>query len=151
MSKRDLVNNRRAFHDYEIVQKFEAGIALVGTEVKSLRDHHANLSDAYVSIKKDELWLNNASISLYSHGNVHNHEEKRSRKLLMHRHEIEKIKRLIQEKGMTIIPLSIYLKKNHIKVEIGVGKGKKLYDKREALKAKEHKRAVQRAIKGDSA
>ena len=144
---KQLVSNRRAFHEYEISEKFEAGIQLVGTEVKSLREHHANLSDSYVVIKGDELWLINASISLYSHGNVHNHEEKRNRKLLMHKKEILKLKKLTQEKGSALVPLSIYLKKNRIKVELGIGKGKKLYDKRASLKKKEDQRMMEKALK----
>lgn len=147
MKRKDLVKNRRAFHEYEILEKFEAGIVLVGTEVKSLRAHHANLQDAYVSLKKEELWLVNASISLYAHGNIHNHEEKRERKLLLHRKEIHKISKAIQEKGYTIVALAFYLRKNPIKVEIATARGKKLYDKRVSLKEKEHKRAIERAMK----
>jgi len=144
----DLVSNRRAFHDYEILETFEAGIALLGTEIKSLRNHGGSLQDAYVDVRKEELWLINSSIAPYSFGNIHNHPERRERKLLMHRKEIENIKKLTQEKGLTIIPLSIYFNKKGIaKVKIAAAKGKKSYDKRAALKKREDTRAMERAVR----
>ena len=142
----DLVNKRRAFHDYEILETYEAGIALKGTEIKSLRSNSGSLQDAYVTINENELWLVNSSIAPYSHGNVYNHEEKRKRKLLMHRREIDKLHRQVQEKGLTLVPLALYLKKGRVKVKIALGKGKKKYDKRESMKEKEHKKSIQKEL-----
>ena len=142
----DLVSNRRARHNYEILDTFEAGIVLQGTEIKSLRNHGGSLQDAYVDVRGHELWLLNASIAPYSFGNLYNHEEKRERKLLMHKREIEKLRKSTAEKGLAIIPLSIYLKKGKAKVKIAIAKGKKSYDKRAALKEKEHKREIQRNL-----
>src|SRR5579871_4386981 len=111
----ELVKNRRAFHDYHIEDTFEAGISLTGSEVKSLKNHGGTLQDAFVTIKNDELWMIGSSIAPYSFGNSHfTHEEKRDRKLLMHKNEIIKLKRVILEKGLTIIPLSLYLKKGRV-------------------------------------
>lgn len=144
----DLVSNRRAFHDYEILETFEAGIALLGTEIKSLRNHGGSLQDAYVDIRKGELWLINSSIAPYSFGNINNHPERRERKLLMHFREIEHLKKLTQEKGLTLIPLSIYFNKKGIaKVKIASAKGKKSYDKRAAIKKREDTRAMERAAR----
>jgi len=144
----DLVSNRRAFHDYEILETFEAGIILLGTEIKSLRNHGGSLQDSYVDIRKDELWLINSSIAPYSFGNINNHPERRERKLLMHHREIEYLDRLLQEKGLTLIPLSIYFNKKGIaKVKIASAKGKKTYDKRAAIKKREDTRAMERALR----
>jgi SsrA-binding protein len=143
----ELISNRKAFHNYEITETYEAGIALLGTEIKSIKEHHANLQDAYVTIKKSELWLINSSITPYKFGNVYNHEEKRERKLLMHKNEISKLKRLMQEKGFSIIPLSFYLKRGRVKVKIALAKGKKAHDKRRKLKEKEHNKIINKAIK----
>ncbi len=140
----DLVSNRRAFHDYEVLETFEAGIALVGTEVKSLKSHEGSLQDAYVAPRRNELYLINASIPPYRFGTHENHEERRERKLLMHFYEIEKIQKLSREKGMTIIPLAFYLKKGRIKLRIAIAKGKKSYDKRAALKEKAEKRELRK-------
>ncbi|QVL54781.1 MAG: SsrA-binding protein SmpB [Simkaniaceae bacterium] len=146
-SESELVSNRRARHDYEILEALEAGMSLQGTEIKSLRDHGGSLQEAYVIIDKMEAWLKGASIAPYSFGNIHNHEEKRDRKLLLHKREIEKLKRSIQEKGLTIIPLAIYLKRGRAKVKIAVARGKKQHDKRSAIKEREHKRSMERALK----
>lgn len=143
----ELVSNRRAYHDYHILETFEAGIALQGTEVKSLKEHAGNLQDSYVTIEKNEVWLKSASIAPYKFGTAFNHEEKRDRKLLLHHYEIEKLKKLTEQKGMTIVPLSIYLKKGLIKVKIAAAKGKKTYDKRESIKEREQKRSIERALK----
>jgi SsrA-binding protein len=140
----DLVSNRKAFHDYEILESFEAGIVLVGTEVKSLKGHEGSLQDAYVTAQGQELYLMNASIPPYRMGTHENHEERRSRKLLMHSYEIEKMKKVTQQKGMTIIPLAIYLKKGRIKIRIAIARGKKSYDKRAALKEKAEKREIRK-------
>src|SRR5271154_3191896 len=110
----DLVSNRKAFHHYEILDTYEAGIALLGTEIKSLRNHGGSLQDAYVDVKGTALWLLNASIAPYNFGNIHNHEERRPRKLLMHKTEIEKLRKQTAEKGLTLIPLAIYLNKKGI-------------------------------------
>ena len=143
----ELVSNRRAGHDYEILETFEAGIALQGTEIKSLRNHGGSLQDSFVDARKGALWLLNSSIAPYTFGNIHNHEERRARKLLMHKREIEKITRTVSEKGLALIPLSIYLNKRGIaKVKIAIAKGKKSYDKRAALKEREDKRSIQRAM-----
>ncbi len=141
---KDLVKNRRAYHDFEILETFEAGIVLQGTEIKSLRDGGGGLTDCYVRPVENELWLLGSRIAPYRFGNIHNHEEVRDRKLLMHKREIKKIKVAIQEKGLTIVPLAMYLKRGKVKVAIGIGRGKKLHDKREALKAKDQKRMMER-------
>lgn len=144
----ELVSNRRALHDYEVLDTIEAGIVLLGTEIKSLRDHGGSLQDAYVLVSGNIVTLKNASIAPYRYGNIFNHEEKRERKLLLHKREIAKLKNLSQEKGLTLIPLSFYLKKGYVKVKIAVAKGKKSYDKRAAIKEREHKRAIDRSLKG---
>lgn len=150
MSKKsdaELVSNRRARHDYEILETYEAGISLLGTEIKSLRNHEGSLQEAYVVIDRREAYLKGASIAPYSFGNIHNHEEKRDRKLLLHKHEIEKLKRSTDQKGLTIIPLAIYLKKGRAKVKIGIARGKKQHDKRSTIKEREQKRSIERALK----
>ena len=143
----DLVSHRRASHEYEILDTFEAGIVLVGTEVKALRAHEASLAEAYITVDDDELWLVGCSISPYRYGNVHNHEERRPRKLLLHKREIERLRKGIQEKGLTIVPLAFYLKRGRIKVRIALARGKKQYDKRASIKEKEDRRRMQRLIK----
>ncbi len=139
----ELVSNRKATYDYEILETFEAGIVLLGSEIKSLRNHGGTLQDSYVDVRGRDILLFNASIAPYSHGGVFNHEERRPRKLLLHKREIEKLRRLVQERGLTVIPLSIFLNKRGIaKVRIAVAKGKKNYDKRAALKEKAAKRTL---------
>lgn len=133
---RDIVNNRHAFHEYHILDKYEAGVALQGTEVKSLMSGLIQLKESYVSVKDGEVWLFNAHISQYSHGNINNHEPLRTRKLLLHRKEIDKLEKETTIKGMTLVVTRIYWKNGRIKFEIGVAKGKKLYDKREDLKSR---------------
>lgn len=144
----ELISNRKAFHDYEILETIEAGIVLLGTEVKSLRSHGGSLQDAYILIStNNDAILKNCSIAPYKFGNIHNHEERRDRKLLLHKREIELLKNRSQEKGLTLIPLSLYLSKGFVKIKVGVAKGKKDYDKRQALKTKEHKKSIDRAMK----
>ena len=144
----ELVSNRKAGHDYEILETFEAGIVLKGTEIKSLRNHGGALQDSYVDIQGTELWLINCSIAPYSFGTMYNHEEKRARKLLMHKREIAKLSRMKAEKGLQIIPLSIFLNKlGMAKVKICSAKPKKSYDKRATLKEREDKRDMERARK----
>lgn len=128
---KDIINNRHAFHEYHILDKYEAGIALKGTEVKSIMGGRIQLKDSYVSVREGEIWVLNAHISPYSHGNRENHDPLRTRKLLLHKREIEKLERETTVKGMTLVVTRIYLKNGRIKFEIGVAKGKKLYDKRE--------------------
>jgi len=146
-SESELVSNRRARHDYEILETYEAGIVLLGTEIKSLRDHGGSLQDAYVVINKGEAFLKQASIAPYKFGNVFNHEERRERKLLLHHYEIAKLKKQIEQKGLTIIPLAMYLKKGIVKVKLGVAKGKKHHDKRQSIKEREEKRSIARILK----
>ena len=145
----ELVSNRRAFHDYEILETFEAGVVLLGTEVKSLRNHGGSLQDSYILVDgASEVILKNASIAPYCFGGVaFNHEERRERTLLLHKREILKLKSFSQEKGLTLIPLSIYLKNGRMKVKIGIARGKKTYDKRAALKKREHERDIGRAMR----
>lgn len=139
----DLVSNRRAYHNYEILETFEAGMALMGSEVKSLRSHHGSLQEAYVLVTdKGEVILKNATIAPYSYGAHFGHEERRERKLLLHKREIQKLRDAARLKGLTIVPLSIYIRRGNIKIKIGIARGKKAYDKRAALKEKEHRRAI---------
>jgi SsrA-binding protein len=127
---KEILNNRQAFHEYIVLDKYEAGAALVGTEVKSIMAGRIQLKDSYVTIKDGEVWLLNAHISHYSHGNIQNHDPVRSRKLLLNRREIDKLEKETVQKGMTLVVTRIYWKNGRIKFEIGVAKGKKLYDKR---------------------
>jgi len=128
---KEIVNNRHAFHEYHILDKYEAGIALKGTEVKSVLSGRIQLKESYVSVRDGEVWVLNAHISPYSHGNRENHDPLRSRKLLLHKREILKLEKETTVKGMTLVVTRIYLKNGRIKFEVGVAKGKKLYDKRE--------------------
>ncbi|MBA2369641.1 MAG: SsrA-binding protein SmpB [Candidatus Protochlamydia sp.] len=143
----DLVSNRRATHDYEILETFEAGIVLQGTEIKSIRDHGATLQEAYIKVFGSEVWLVGCNIAHYKYGNIHNHEEKRDRKLLMHKREIRRLKTATQEKGLALIPLALYLKQGRVKVRLAMAKGKKSYDKRADLKEKDDKKRMQQALK----
>jgi SsrA-binding protein len=147
-SEKVVATNRKAFHDYFIEERYEAGIMLQGTEVKSLREGRVNLQDSYASVRGSEMFLHQCHISPYSHGNIANHDPTRVRKLLMHKAEINKLLGKTQQKGLTLIPLRIYFsKRGYAKVELGLAKGKKLYDRRETIKAREAGREVQRAIK----
>ena len=128
---KDILSNRQAYHEFFILDKYEAGAALVGTEVKSIMAGRIQLKEAFVQIKDGEVWLLNSHISHYSHGNINNHDVLRPRKLLLHRREIEKLEKETTVKGMTLVVTRIYWKNGRIKFEVGVAKGKKLYDKRE--------------------
>jgi len=139
--------NRKAYHDFEILETFEAGITLVGTEVKSVRAGQVNLRDNYAQIDKGELWVLNLHISPYSHGNVMNHVPLRPRKLLMHKREISRLIGKTQEKGLTLVITKMYWQRNWLKVEVGLARGKKLYDKRHALREKDVKRQIERAVR----
>lgn len=142
-----VATNRKAFHDYHILETYEAGIALLGTEVKSLREGKANLKDSYAIVKNSEVFLLNCHISPYSHGNIFNHDPLRTRKLLLHRKEINKLHGHITQKGLTLIPLKVYFKDGKAKVELGLAKGKRQYEKREAIKEKESRREIERHMK----
>jgi SsrA-binding protein len=143
-TRKTIADNRRARHEYHIIEDLEAGIVLTGTEVKSLRDGKVQLSDGYAHIEKGELWLDNIHIGLYKHGNIFNHEEKRKRKLLVHARELAKLTNKLKDQGVTLVPLSIYFLGNKVKVSIGLAKGKKIHDKRESIKARDIKREMSR-------
>ncbi|HXG58352.1 MAG TPA: SsrA-binding protein SmpB [Thermoanaerobaculia bacterium] len=145
--ERVIATNRKAFHDYTILQKLEAGVELTGTEVKSLREGRANLKDSYVIFRDGEAFLFGAHISPYSHGNIQNHDPERTRRLLLHRREIDKLRGQVVEKGLSIVPLRLYFKGNRVKTEIAVVRGKKLFDKRETEKRREAERETAAAIK----
>ena len=147
MAQQLVAKNRKAFHDYEILDRFEAGILLMGTEVKALREHRVNLKDSYAHISDGEVWLENCHISPYSHGNMQNHDPLRSRKLLLHRREIDKLTGDTLKSGLTIVPLSIYFKRGKAKIEIGLARGKKLYDKRETARRKAIDREIESELK----
>lgn len=141
-----VATNRKARHDYSFEDTFEAGIALTGTEIKSVRAGQVSLRDSFATIKDGEMWLINVHISAYRQAAHFNHEPRRPRKLLMHRREISRLTGKLQEKGLTLIPLRLYLKDNRAKVELGLGRGKRQYDKRATLKEKESRREVDRAM-----
>ena len=143
------INNRKAKFDYQIFDTYEAGIVLTGTEIKSIRKGNCNLKDSYVVIKKNEAYIINMHISHYEEGNIFNHEETRTRKLLLHKKEILKLKDKIKIKGYTIIPLKLYFNKNKAKLLIGIAKGKKTYDKRETIKERDINRNIQKQLKGN--
>ena len=142
-----LATNRKAFHEYFILDKLEAGLVLMGTEVKSIREARINLKESYAAVKGGEAFLFDCHISPYSHGNRENHEPTRTRKLLLHRQEIKKLIGKTQEKGLTLVPLRVYLRRGKIKLELGVARGKKLYDKREAARKKDSDREARAAVK----
>ena len=144
---RIVCQNKKAYHDYEILEKIEAGMVLLGTEVKSLRQGKGNLKDSYARIRHGEVYLYGCHISAYSHASYENHEPERVRKLLMHHFEIKRLLGKTQEKGCALIPLKIYFNKGRAKVELGLARGKKLYDKRESLKRKEETRELARVRK----
>jgi SsrA-binding protein len=145
--ERDVAVNRRAYHDYFIDEKYEAGVMLTGTEIKSVRSGRTNLRDGYVRIDSNEAWLENVHISPYAQGNVMNQEPVRPRKLLLHRKEISSLIGKVKQKGYTLIPLRVYIARNRAKVEIGLARGKRQYDKREAIAARDAKREIERAMR----
>ena len=146
-AEKEILNNRLAYHEYHILDKFEAGAVLVGTEVKSIQAGRIQLKESFVSVKDGEVWLLNSHISHYSHGNINNHEPLRPRKLLLHRREIEKLEKETTQKGMTLVVTRIYWKSGRIKFEIGVAKGKKLYDKRETEMRKTIEKETRQELK----
>ena len=139
--------NRKARFDYEIEDEYEAGIVLKGTEIKSIRNGKANIKDSYAIIRNNELYLLNSNVSIYEEGNRFNHEETRTRKLLMHKRQILKLRDKIEKEGYTLLPLKLYFKGSKLKVLIGLAKGKKNYDKREAIKKRDTEREMQKIIK----
>lgn len=142
-----IASNKKALHDYFVLQKFEAGIVLTGTEMKSLRAGRANLKDAYVILKDREAYLFGVHISPYTHGNLQNHDPERTRKLLLNRRELDKLYSETAEKGLTVVPLRLYFKGSRVKAEIAVVKGKKQYDKRDTERGRELDREAQQAMK----
>ncbi len=146
-AEKEIQTNRQAFHEYHILDKYEAGIALLGTEVKSIMAGRIQLKESFVQIKNGEVWLVGAHISHYSHGNINNHDVLRERKLLLNRREIEKLVKETMQKGMTLVVTRIYWKNGRIKFEIGVAKGKKLYDKRETEMRKTIKKETETELK----
>ena len=142
-----IANNKKAYHDYFILEKYEAGISLAGTEVKSLRQGRVSLKDSWCSVVKGELFVNGMHISPYDHGNIWGKDPMRVRKLLMHKREINKLFGTLQQQGLSLIPLSIYFKGSIVKLELGLCKGKKLYDKRDDAAKKSAKRDIDRAMK----
>jgi SsrA-binding protein len=147
MGEKIICNNKKAFHNYFIEEKFEAGMVLKGTEVKSLRQGKANLNDSFAQVRNGEAFLNNLHISPYDFGNRENHDPDRVRKLLLHRKEIDKLHGKVREQGYSLVPLRLYFKNGMVKVEMGLAKGKKLFDKREDLKKKEMGRDMAQAMK----
>lgn len=146
---RDSITNRKAYHDYHVLEKYEAGIELRGTEVKAIRGGNANLRDNYAQITQGELFVHNLHISPYTHGNIMNHDPLRPRKLLMHKRELMRLVGKSQEQGLTLIVLKLYWKGNYLKAEVGLCKGKKLHDKRDAIQDRDVKRQIQRAMRRD--
>lgn len=139
-----IATNRKANFEYEILNRYEAGFVITGTEVKSIRDGKINIQESYGRIINDEVWIINSHINEYKYGNINNHEPLRNRKLLLNKREIRKIKQQLQEKGLTLVPLKVYFKGSLVKVEIGIAKGKKLYDKRESIKKRDIERNLSR-------
>ncbi len=142
-----VATNRKAYHDYYILETYEAGIVLKGTEVKSAKQGRINLKDSYAKIENGEIYLINAHISPYTHGNVYNHDPKRTRKLLMHKREIMKLYGKVKEKGLTLIPLRAYIKNGKVKIELGLCKGKKKYDKRAEIRKRDLEREMRYEMK----
>ncbi len=147
LAQTNIAENRKAFHDYHILDTYEAGVALLGTEVKAIREGRVNLRDSYASVNRGEVFLHNVNISPYSHRGYADHEPLRQRKLLLHRNEILKLTGKVAEKGMTLVPLRMYFKDGRVKVAIGVAKGKKEYDKRETIKQREVDRETRAVMK----
>ncbi len=145
--EKNITVNRKARHEYAIIQTYEAGIVLVGTEVKALRQGKANLVDSYANLKDGEVWLFGAHISVYEQGNINNHEPTRTRKLLLNKSEIKKLIGKVKEKGLTLIPLRLYFRNGKVKVELALAKGKKVYDKRESIAKRDMQRDQERNIK----
>ena len=142
-----IAQNRKAYHDYFVEEKYECGIALFGTEVKSIRQGKVNLKESWAQIRKGEVWVEGMHISPYDQGNIYNRDPLRAKKLLMHRGEIRKLDSLVMRQGFTLIPLEIYLKDGKVKVQLGLCKGKQLHDKRDSMAKKDSEREIQRALR----
>ena len=147
-ARRLIVENRKARHDYHVLETFETGVALLGTEVKAIRENRVNLRDSYARVENGEVWLMNVHISPYSHRGYAEHAEMRQRKLLLHRHEIRKLVGQTAEKGLTLVPLEMYFKKGRVKVLLALAKGKQAHDKRETIRRRETERETRAAMKG---
>ncbi len=147
MATKDITHNRKAYHNYHMLESIEAGIALTGTEIKSIREGKVSLAEAYVRPEKGELWLLNAHIARYDPGSYMGHDPVRPRKLLLHHKEIVLLESKVAEKGLTLVPTRLYLKDSHAKLEVSLGRGKKLYDKREAITKRDTDREMERAVK----
>lgn len=144
---RVVTSNRRAFHDYHIIEQVEAGIVLTGTEIKSIREGKATIAEAYARIENGELWLIGSTVSPYSHGNRANHPTDRPRKLLVHRRQLNQLREAIEQKGLTLVPLRLHLKNGRAKLDVGIARGKKLYDKRAAEADRQSRRDMDRALR----
>ncbi len=149
MARKQLARNKKAFHDFSVEETLECGIELQGTEVKSIKAGRFSFADAHARIRADELYLVGLHVSEYDHGNIYNHHPTRERRLLAHKQEIKRLRRRVTEKGYTLLPISVYLNNGLVKVELGLCKGKKLHDKREAIKARDLKREQAREMKGN--
>ena len=147
MAEKLIVDNRRARYDYQLLDRFEAGLVLTGTEVKSLRAGRATLGQAYADVRDGEAWLHGAEIAVYDQGNRANHERTRSRKLLLHRREIDRLYGQVREKGLTLVPTRLYFKDGKVKVELALARGKDVHDKRRTLVDRDAKRQIERAMK----
>ncbi len=147
MSGKTIIDNRKARHEFMFLEKYEVGIELRGTEVKSLRAGKGSLQDAYARIENGQLWLYNLHISAYAFGNINNHEEKRPRRLLLHKSEIARLYAAVREKGLTLVPVRLYFSGALVKVELALARGKKLYDKRDTLAERDSKRQIERTLK----
>ena len=146
-AQRIIADNRKAYHDYHVLETMEAGVALLGTEVKAIREGRVNLRDSFARIENAEVWLMNVHISPYSHTGYAHHEERRQRKLLLHRHEIRKLNGRVTEKGLTLVPLQMYFKDGRVKVSLALVKGKQAHDKRETIRRREVDRETRAAVK----
>ena len=147
LAQSNIAENRKAFHDYHVIETYEAGIALLGTEVKSIREGSVSLRDSYARLDRGEAWLLNLHIGPYSHMGYASHEDRRARKLLLHAHEIRKLTGKVAEKGMTVVPLQLYYKNGRVKVAIALVKGKQAHDKRETIRKREVDRETRAAVK----
>jgi len=144
---RVVTSNRRAFHDYHVLEQVEAGIVLTGTEIKSIREGKATIAEAYARFDNGELWLIGSTVSPYSHGNRANHQTDRPRKLLVHRRQLNQLREAIEQKGLTLVPLRLHLKNGRAKLDVGIARGKKLYDKRDAEADRQSRRDMDRALR----
>jgi SsrA-binding protein len=149
-ARRIIAENRKARHDYHVLETWEAGVALLGTEVKAIREGRVNLRDSFARVDRGEVWLENVHISPYSHTGYAHHDERRRRKLLLHAHEIRKLTGRVAEKGLTLVPLDMYFKRGRVKVTLALAKGKQMHDKRETIRRREAERETRAAVKARS-